>query len=104
MKKGLLFIFLLILTINLRPQKDTANVTEKSSRKGFVREASSLNVNIYPVPVRDNNFSIKSDREISALKITNMIGQDIFRSKYNNPQSYISFEETGQNAQLTINS
>ena len=44
------------------------------------------NVSIYPVPVRDNNFTIKSDKEISAIKITNIIGQDIFRVKYSTPQ------------------
>jgi len=89
MKKGLLFVCLLILTINLQGQKDTVNVSENSTRKGFIKESDNINVNIYPVPVRENNFTIKCDREISAVKVTNMIGQDIFRSKYRNPQSYI---------------
>ena len=47
------------------------------------------NVSIYPVPVRENSFMIKSDKEISNLKVTNIIGQDIFRNHYNNPQVLI---------------
>jgi len=36
--------------------------------------------------VTDNSFTIKTDRDISAVKITNIIGQDIYRIQYNNPQ------------------
>jgi calcineurin-like phosphoesterase len=44
-----------------------------------------FNLNIYPVPVRDNTFNIRSDKEISSVKITNIIGQDIFMEKYSTP-------------------
>lgn len=60
-----------------------------ASQKNFAREAANVNVNIYPVPVRENNFTIKADRNITMVKITNMIGQDIYRIQYNNPQSII---------------
>jgi hypothetical protein len=49
-------------------------------------EPSAANINIYPVPVRENTFTIKSDREISAIRITNIIGQEIFTIKYTTPQ------------------
>ena len=87
MKKSLLFIFLLILTMDLQAQKDSVNVSGNSTQKGFIREAANVNISIYPVPVSENSFTIKCDRDISAVKVTNMIGQDIYRTQYNNPQS-----------------
>jgi len=39
--------------------------------------------------VRDNSFTIKSDKDISFVKITNIIGQDISRVQYNDPQQLI---------------
>jgi hypothetical protein len=89
MRISLLIVLFLILTPVLNAQKDTVNFLNISSQKNFVREAANVNVNIYPVPVRENNFTIKADRNISMLKITNMIGQDIYRIQYNNPQSII---------------
>ena len=55
----------------------------------FNRPASTVNITIYPVPVRENNFTIKTDKDISFVRITNIIGQDIFRVKYNNPEQQI---------------
>jgi len=88
MKKSLLFIFLLFYTISLQAQKDTVN-SSPEIRKHALAEAPNVNINIYPVPVRENRFTIKSDKEISFVKITNIIGQDIFRAKYNNPLALI---------------
>ena len=53
------------------------------------RPSAAVNVTIYPVPVRENNFTIKTDKDISFVRITNIIGQDIFRVKYNNPEQQI---------------
>ena len=86
MKKSLLFIFLLFFTLFLHGQKDTTNVAGVLSQKDFTREAGNISVSIYPVPVRDNSFTIKSDKDISFVKITNIIGQDIFRFQYSDPQ------------------
>jgi len=88
MKKILIFILLVISTLNLKAQKDTVNVIGISPAKEYSREVS-VNISIYPVPVRENNFTIKTDRDISFVKITNIIGQDIFRSQYSNPQQLI---------------
>jgi hypothetical protein len=41
------------------------------------------------VPVRDNSFTIKTGKDISYIKITNIIGQDVFRIQYNEPQQLI---------------
>jgi hypothetical protein len=89
MKRSLPLIFLLIFTLTLHGQKDTINITGALAQKGFSREANNVNVSIYPVPVRYNNFTIKTDRDISFVKITNIIGQDVYRLQYNDPQQLI---------------
>jgi hypothetical protein len=89
MKKSLLFMLLLILTISLQAQKDTINILGVLPHKDISRDVANNNITIYPVPVRENNFTIKTDRDVSFVKITNIIGQDIFRIKYNNPQQFI---------------
>jgi len=88
MKKSLIFIFLAILTLNLKAQKDTINIIGASSLKNYSKEVS-ISVNIYPVPVKENSFTIKTDRDISYIKITNIIGQDIYRAQYSNPQQVL---------------
>jgi hypothetical protein len=88
MKHYLLFLFVLSFSLNLFSQSDTVNLSVSSAQKDLLRDVSNVNVSIYPVPVRENNFTIKSDKEISVIKITNIIGQDIFRVKYNTPQLF----------------
>jgi hypothetical protein len=87
MKKSLLFILFVIYTISLQAQKDTVNYATPYVQKNTSAEAANVDINIYPVPVRENRFTIKCDREIAFIKITNIIGQDVFRAKYNNPQT-----------------
>ena len=86
MKYILLLFFLNIFSFTLLAQKDTVNVASAPVQKDISKDASSINVSIYPVPVRENSFTIKTDRDISFVKITNIIGQDIFRVQYNTPQ------------------
>jgi hypothetical protein len=89
MKRSLPLIFLLVFTITLYGQKDSIIISGALAQKDFSREASNIIVSIYPVPVRDNSFTIKTDKDISFVKITNVIGQDIFRIKYSDPQQLI---------------
>jgi len=88
MKIFLLSIFLIIINLSLQAQKDSLTVAGVYPLNDISRDVK-INVNIYPVPVKDNSFTIKSDRDISFIKVTNIIGQDIFRVKYNNPQQLI---------------
>jgi len=85
MKKSLLLILLIIFTLTLQAQKDTTAIGT-IPQNDISRYSSNVNVTIYPVPVRENRFTIKTDRDVSFIKITNIIGQDIFRNKYNTPQ------------------
>jgi len=89
MKKGLLFIFLLILTLTIHAQKDTTNVIGTLPGKVNSRESANINISIFPIPVRDNSFTIKTDRDISVVRVTNIIGQDIFRIQYNSSQQLV---------------
>jgi Secretion system C-terminal sorting domain len=86
MKHFLLILFVFSFSLKLFSQKDSVNHYISSSQKEMTKEEININVSIYPVPVRENNFTIKSDKEISSIKISNIIGQDIFMVKYNTPQ------------------
>lgn len=89
MKKSLLFILLIILMSTLQAQKDTITVIGTLPQKDISRDVANINVSIYPVPVRENSFTIKTDKDVSFVKITNIIGQDVFRVQYSNPQQLI---------------
>jgi hypothetical protein len=89
MKKILHLLLLLMFTVILQAQRDTVNYIGALPQQDITRPATAVNVTIYPVPVRENNFTIKTDKEISLVRITNIIGQDIFRVKYNNPEQQI---------------
>jgi len=89
MKKSLPLVFLLIFNLTLHGQKDSINFTRAIAQKEFSREANNVVINIYPVPVRDNSFTIKTDKDISFVKITNIIGQDVQRFQYSDPQQLI---------------
>jgi hypothetical protein len=89
MKKSLLFIFLLIFTLTIHAQKDTTNVVGTLPQKNNSRESTNINISIFPVPVRDNSFTIKTDRDINLVRVTNIIGQDIYRIQFNSSQQVV---------------
>jgi hypothetical protein len=89
MNKGLLFFLLIFFTLSLQAQKDSTNLFASSFQNDGSKGGAEPKINIYPVPVRGNKFTIKTDKDISFVKITNIIGQDIFRAQYNNPQQFI---------------
>jgi calcineurin-like phosphoesterase len=84
MKQYLLITVLLFFGLVSYGQRDSASISRQAG-KGYILNETEVNVSIYPVPVRDNSFTVTSDKEISAIKITNIIGQDIFMEKYNSP-------------------
>src|SRR5450759_1964780 len=79
MKKSLPLIFLLVFTLTLHGQKDSTNFTRTLAQRNISKDQSGFNIRIYPVP----------DKDISFVKITNIIGQDIFRFQYNDPQQLV---------------
>lgn len=89
MKKSLLFLFLIITTLSLQAQKDSTSIAGMAPQKNKYSEAANINISIYPVPVRENIFTIKTDRDITTIRVTNIIGQDIYRIQFNNPVQMI---------------
>lgn len=82
MKKYLILIILVIVSLSAYAQKDSISIAAAGNTRP---EVSDHNISIYPVPVRENYFTVKSDKGISVIRITNIIGQDIFRENYSNP-------------------
>jgi len=89
MKRILLLSLFSIFIITLHAQKDSLTINSFQRQKNATVDAASINLSIYPVPVRNNLLNIKCDLPISFVKITNIIGQDILRTQYNNPQTII---------------
>jgi hypothetical protein len=87
MKKSLFLFSFVFFTLSLQAQKDTVNISSRPIQMSYSAEAANINISIFPVPVRENYFNIKSEKEFSSVKITNIIGQDIYREKYNDPQT-----------------
>ncbi len=79
---------MLMFTVILHAQRDTSTVAVTPQHSSYYNSAS-INVSIYPVPVKYNTFTIKADKDISFVRITNIIGQDIYRAKYNEPLQLI---------------
>jgi hypothetical protein len=92
MKKSLLFILLIILTLSLDAQKDTLSLSGSSNHKDALRDPSTISITIFPVPVRENNFTVKTDKDVTFLKVTNIIGQDIYRRQFNDPLQLITVQ------------
>jgi hypothetical protein len=84
MKQFLLLILPVFFFSSVNAQRDTIIIPAREEKTAPVNK-STVNISIYPVPVRNNAFTIKSDKDISAIKITNIIGQEIYRIKYSNP-------------------
>ena len=90
MKKCLSLLLFFVFTISLQAQKDSLSVLNTNGPvKKAVNDVSNISISIYPVPVKENHFTIKCNFDISSVKITNIIGQDIFRAQYKNPLSLI---------------
>jgi hypothetical protein len=89
MKKSLLLFSFVLFTLSLQAQKDTLSIPSSPVQMSYSAESPNININIFPVPVRENYFNIKSEKEFSSVKITNIIGQDIYREKYNVPQTLV---------------
>jgi hypothetical protein len=89
MKKSLLLPLFIIFCLTLQAQKDTVNIALNPAQKSIRAADASGKITIYPVPVRDNFFTIRCENEFSFVKVTNIIGQDIFKEKFNTPLTSI---------------
>ena len=85
MKQILLLITFISFMPVLHSQNDTVSIVRSEPQKSFLRESNISLVSIYPVPVRQNTFTIRTEKDMTLVKVTNMIGQDIFRAQYKEP-------------------
>jgi hypothetical protein len=100
MKQTLLsFIIILFFVLSANAQTDTTGVRQAGKT---IHDNAAVKITIYPVPVRDGMFTVKSDKEISEIKITNIIGQSIFNERYDSPMNLIkiSLEKPGRGIYL----
>jgi hypothetical protein len=99
MKKVLLAVSILFFTLYANAQTDTTNIRQAGKT---ISEYPSVKITIYPVPVREGLFTIKSEKEISEIKITNIIGQSIFNERYDSPMNIvkITLEKPGRGIYL----
>lgn len=99
MKQVLLSVCILFFTLNAAGQTDTTNISQSGKT---MQEYQSVKITIYPVPVREGLFTIKSEKDISEIKITNIIGQSIFHERYDSPLNNIkiTLEKPGRGIYL----
>jgi hypothetical protein len=93
MKKTLLCLFLVITTVVLQAQqggKDAIPVA--ASQRPAANESPAVKLTIYPVPVTNNFFNIRADKDIAFVKVTNIIGQEAYRTRFSNPQQNVRIE------------
>jgi hypothetical protein len=99
MKQVLLSFIILFISLSANSQTDTTNINRGAKT---ISEYQAVKITIYPVPVRDGLFTVKSEKEISEIKITNIIGQSIFNERYDSPmnQIKITLEKPGRGIYL----
>jgi hypothetical protein len=86
MKQGLLSFIILLFALTANSQTDTTNINLAGK---LLADNQPVKITIYPVPVREGLFTIKSEKDISEIKITNIIGQNIFGEHYDSPMNMI---------------
>jgi len=101
MKSLFLILAAFVISSSIFAQKDSTALAMKSSNKLSASD-NSTSVSIYPVPVKDGQFTIKSIKEISSVRITNIIGQEIFKTNYNNPEKEIQVSLDNPNRGMYI--
>lgn len=86
MKEAVLTAIILLSFVPLYAQRDQVPVSNQAVvRQTAASESDSSNLRIFPVPVKENNFTVTSEKEISIIRVTNIIGQEIYRSRFSAP-------------------
>jgi len=83
----LLILFTFILS---GPAAGQSNEKEAAGEAAISLENSfeeDSNTKIFPVPVTNNRFTITSDKAFIFVRLTNIIGQETTREKYNYPRN-----------------
>ena len=103
--RRILILFLLFIPIILANAQDSKNeVIEQENNSQILEKEEDPNTKIFPVPVINNRFNITSDKAFTFIRLTNIIGQEITRIKYNTPRnrSEISFADAQKGIYLVL--
>ena len=86
MKKIFLILIIVFQIGTLLAQKGSVNSAANNARKEIASTlADQSEIKIFPVPVKENNFNVTSETEISTIKITNIIGQEVYSKRFPSP-------------------
>ncbi len=80
MKKFIILI-IAIAAANFVQAQDSANQYKAVSKATGYEIQKHYEASIYPNPVTNNQFQVKSDNEIASVELINVIGQTVFRQK-----------------------
>ena len=93
-------IAICILLFLMVSELASGQTTEKNSageNKAMIESSlnEDTNTKIFPVPVTNNRFTITSDKAFVFVRLTNIIGQETTRERYNYPRTRaeISFSD-----------
>lgn len=88
---------LLIFSGSILASGQTVDKNAAGENKSLIENSYNENTNtkIFPVPVTNNRFTITSDKAFTFVRLTNIIGQETTREKYNSPRNRaeISFSD-----------
>ena len=86
MKKIFLILIIVFQIGTLLAQKGSVTSASNNVRKEIASTlADQSEIKIFPVPVKENNFNVTSETEISTIKITNIIGQEVYSKRFPSP-------------------
>ncbi|HUS85744.1 MAG TPA: T9SS type A sorting domain-containing protein [Bacteroidales bacterium] len=79
-------LILLLFGAATKVQAQNKTVTSAGLEKTFITDESEVDLKIFPVPVLNNRFTVTSDKSFVSIRMTNIIGQEVTREKFNFPQ------------------
>jgi hypothetical protein len=103
MNRILIIIVLVISVFPATAQESTGGKLTVEDEVSL-RQAEEPNTKIFPVPVINNRFTVTSDKSFTLIRLTNIIGQETTRVKYNSgrKRAEISFADTQQGIYLVM--
>ena len=82
---SILILLLVGATAKVAAQNNSA--TSAGLEKTFITGESEVDLKIFPVPVLNNRFTVTSDKAFVSIRMTNIIGQEVTREKFNYPKN-----------------
>lgn len=80
---------LVIIVTSYPAHGQSSSGNDKEDKKAVILtdpEEEDTNTKIFPVPVTNNRFTISSDKKFNLVRLTNIIGQETTRKKFNYPR------------------